>query len=164
MKSARLKSLVRKILNDLACEPIPAHVCELSILLTNDAEIRELNRIYRRKDKATDVLSFSQIEGTDGASSALLGDLVISLDMTAAQAKKYRVTFDRELIRLLIHGLLHLHGYDHEKVSAAQAQRMRRKETELMAKYANVSLRAQAKQSRGGQYIASAERRNPGGE
>ncbi len=111
---------------------IPAGACSLSIVLTDDEEIHGLNRDFRGKDKPTDVLSFSQLEGGAEQHSRSLGDVVISLDTTARQAKEYRVTFDRELLRLLIHGILHLFGHDHEGVPKAVAARMRRLEASLM--------------------------------
>ena len=133
VKTKTVKNLLKKILNDLASEPIPEMVNEVSIVFTDDREIHDLNRSYRGKDKPTDVLSFSQLENSDEiAPSSSLGDIVISLDTTLRQAKEYRVTPDTELLRLLIHGLLHLLGYDHEKVSAKVAQAMRRKEEVLM--------------------------------
>lgn len=89
----------------------------VSISLVRDATIRKLNRAYRGKDAATDVLSFGLLEGEgprDGA-ERLLGDVVISLDTARRQAADYDATLDMELRRLLIHGLLHLLGHDHER-------------------------------------------------
>lgn len=94
-----------------------------------------MNQDYRAKDKPTDVLSFAQADGLAGVFSNSLGDLVISLDTAKRQAKRFRHSFARELQRLLVHGLLHLLGYDHEKVSKAKAQQMRRLERKLMSKY-----------------------------
>jgi len=99
--------------------------CEVSLVLTGDDEIRELNRQYRRKDKATDVLSFPL------GDPYMLGDVVISIDRAAAQAESYGVTVDEELGRLLIHGILHLIGYDHVN-GGHQARKMCEKEAELM--------------------------------
>lgn len=93
--------------------------------------MRRLNREYRGLDKTTDVLSFPLHEaGAIGPGDAL-GDIVISIPRTAAQAEAYGVSFNNELLRLLLHGLLHLIGYDHEK-NAYQKQRMQRKEKELI--------------------------------
>jgi probable rRNA maturation factor len=103
---------------------------ELSLRLTRDAEIQELNRRYRGKDRATDVLSFSLREGQFGEMARALGDVVISLDTAARQAKENHVRLDQEVDRLLVHGVLHLAGYDHEK-SAREARRMKRKERTL---------------------------------
>jgi probable rRNA maturation factor len=103
---------------------------ELSILLVSDAEIRRLNRAWRGKDRATDVLSFAQREGAGGAPDGLLGDVVISVDTAKRQAAARGATLPREGERLLIHGLLHLLGYDHER-SAAEARRMRARERTL---------------------------------
>lgn len=106
------------------------------MLFTDDAEIHILNKTYRNKDKATDVLSFPHAEaGERHTGHPFLGDLVISLDTTKRQARQYKVTFGQELLRLLIHGTLHLFGYDHEKVPKSKAAAMRRKEKQLFGKY-----------------------------
>jgi rRNA maturation RNase YbeY len=99
---------------------------ELSVVLVSDAEMRRLNRRWRGRDRPTDVLSFPQDEGRNG----LLGDVVISLDTARRQAAEQGTTLGREADRLLIHGLLHLLGYDHER-SPAEARRMQRRERTL---------------------------------
>jgi len=112
---------------------------ELSIVFVNDRRMKELNRLYRSIDASTDVLSFplySSMKEVREASKTLpgailLGDIVINLHKTVEQAKERCNTFYEELTFLLVHGLLHLIGYDHE-VSAYQARKMRKKESELM--------------------------------
>jgi probable rRNA maturation factor len=112
---------------------------ELSILLTGDPQIRRLNREWRGKDKATDVLSFPQYDATQLRSLARrkssdtweLGDIVISLPRAYAQAKGRGFRPRQELDWLLVHGLLHLLGYDHE-VSAAEEAKMRALELGLL--------------------------------
>ena len=86
---------------------------EISVYITNDEEIRELNKTYRGKDKPTDVLSFPLNETFDGY--RILGDIVISQDTAERQAKELGHSLKEEVQRLLIHGLVHLLGYDHEK-------------------------------------------------
>jgi probable rRNA maturation factor len=113
---------------------------ELSLVLTDDAAIRALNRVFRRKDSATDVLSFPQLEiGSTGAAKcsvrdygmpAMLGDVVISVDTAQRQAERLGETPQSRLRTLLIHGVLHLLGYDHEK-SRSEARRMFAREREL---------------------------------
>lgn len=100
---------------------------ELSILLVTDRRIRALNRAWREKDAATDVLSFPLSEPA-GAGS-LLGDVVISLDTAARRARAERRAVGAELDRYLAHGLLHLLGYDHERPGDARAMAV--KEAEL---------------------------------
>jgi probable rRNA maturation factor len=100
---------------------------ELSVLLVSDAVIRGFNRDYRGKDRPTDVLSFAQGEGQGPCPEGILGDVVISVDTAARQARERRATLGRESERLLIHGILHLLGYDHER-SVAEARRMQRRE------------------------------------
>jgi probable rRNA maturation factor len=87
---------------------------ELSIVLTDDAHIRELNREYRDKDEPTDVLSFGQMEGEPFvAPIPVLGDLVISLQTAQRQATSIGHPLGAEVRILLVHGLLHLLGHDH---------------------------------------------------
>jgi rRNA maturation RNase YbeY len=116
---------------------------ELSLVLTGDAPIRELNRSFRGKDRSTDVLSFPQLDNCaearpehaaarDETMPAALGDVVISVDTALRQAERLGVTPESRLRSLLIHGVLHLLGYDHEK-SRAEAQRMFARERELSA-------------------------------
>lgn len=129
---ASLRRFLKIILLQLEYEPIQSSIANLSITFTDDKQIQELNRDYRGKDKPTDVLSFSLIEGEEGGPVFSLGDIVISLDMTLKQAAEYDVAFDQELARLLIHGLLHLYGYDHEEVPPEEAEEMQSKEDLLM--------------------------------
>ena len=103
---------------------------ELSILLVSDAEMRKLNRSYRGKDRPTDVLSFSQREGV-APMDGLLGDVVISVDTARRQAAERGERIGIEADRLLVHGVLHLLGYDHER-SSAEARRMQRRERALV--------------------------------
>ena len=103
---------------------------ELSILLVNDREMRALNRRYRGIDRTTDVLAFAQQEGAGSTPDGLLGDVVISVDTARRQARDAGSSLGAEADRLLIHGLLHLLGYDHER-SAAEARRMQRRERML---------------------------------
>jgi probable rRNA maturation factor len=104
----------------------------LSLSLVGDSAIRSLNHRYRGKDKATDVLSFP-LEGDtqSAAQERLLGDVVISVDTARRQAAVYDASLQRELYRLLIHGLLHLKGHDH--VRADDRRMMRREERRLAA-------------------------------
>ncbi|MGD0670546.1 MAG: rRNA maturation RNase YbeY [Candidatus Binatus sp.] len=117
--------------------------CELSLTLTSDRVIRRLNRDFRGIDAATDVLSFSQIEQAGAApldprsvknSPGLpVGDVVISIDTAIRDAREFRVSPASRLRRLLIHGFLHLIGYDHER-SASDARRMFARERTLAVK------------------------------
>jgi len=101
---------------------------ELSILLADDATIHELNRTYRDTDAPTDVLSFAQTEGEPFAqpegAARHLGDVAISVDTARRQAAEYGVTLQDELAHLLVHGILHLLGYDHEQPDDAAAMRL----------------------------------------
>ena len=105
---------------------------EVSILLTADADIRELNQQFRSIDQATDVLSFPQNAEEDPPipGELILGDIAVSLDTAQVQAKEHGLTFEEEIILLLIHGILHLLGYDHE-ISEQEEEKMRSKTREL---------------------------------
>jgi probable rRNA maturation factor len=88
---------------------------DISILLTNDERLRELNQQFRKKNKPTDVLSFSAVEWSEGRASKHLGDLAISLDTAANQAESFGHSLATEVKILILHGTLHLAGYDHEQ-------------------------------------------------
>jgi probable rRNA maturation factor len=94
----------------LAC-----HERELSILFTDDDHIAELNRKYRGKDKATNVLAFPMTGDPKDVESGMLGDIVISVDTAARESLDAGETTEVTIYRLLVHGLLHLLGYDHER-------------------------------------------------
>ena len=106
---------------------------ELSVSLVRDDEIRDLNRRYRHKDRATDVLAFALREGAFDIVGDALGDVVISLETARRQACEHGGTLVDEVDRLLVHGSLHLAGYDHE-ISPREERRMRRKEREVHAR------------------------------
>jgi probable rRNA maturation factor len=114
---------------------------ELSLALVTDPEIHVLNRQYRGKDKPTDVLSFPL---ADELQPFLLGDVVISVETAARQAQRRGHSLREELQTLLIHGVLHLLGYDHE-ISRREATRMHRKEREVKAALANLAERTLAR-------------------
>lgn len=105
---------------------------ELSILLVNDNLMQEMNRLYRNKDKTTDALAFSMRDGQyPDINPAILGDIVISLPTAGRQAKEKGHGIYDEIAVLLIHGILHLIGYDHEEGKKGNL-RMRKKEKELL--------------------------------
>jgi probable rRNA maturation factor len=124
--TANLKKQVKIILQALEC-----HDDELSILIVDDAKIRQLNHQYRNIDSATDVLSFPQNEGEDAEFiSQMLGDVVISVETAHRQAMEHQFSLEQELVLLLIHGTLHLLGYDHER-SLEEEKIMKQKTWEL---------------------------------
>ena len=105
---------------------------EVSILLTGDKDIRRLNQEFRSIDQPTDVLSFPQNADEDPCitEEVILGDIAVSLDIAKAQAKEHGLDFKEEIILFLIHGILHLLGYDHE-ISEKEETKMRNKTREL---------------------------------
>jgi pyridoxine 5-phosphate synthase len=105
---------------------------ELSILLVDDFQIEELNRSWRHKSGPTNVLAFSLTEGEDSAMGLnLLGDIVISVETAAREARNEDVSLHSRLQILLVHGFVHLIGYDHKK-SEFEAERMHNREKELL--------------------------------
>ena len=130
----RLKAvsgLAKAVLKDLGCRDN----AELSILLTDNKGIQELNKRYLKKDKPTDVLSFPvgdfNSELLTPNPELILGDIVISIETAKTQAKENGVAFYEEIARLLIHGILHLFGFDHDR-SSKEAQRMKKQEERLL--------------------------------
>lgn len=131
--------LVQEILKELG-----EAEAEVGLILTGDAEIRRLNRRYRGVDRATDVLAFpmrarstagdkKQVTGarSQGLGYDLLGDIVISVPTAKRQAEQAGHSLGQEMSILIVHGLLHLLGYDHER-SLKEAKRMQKIEKKLL--------------------------------
>ena len=137
------RAFIRKVIRTaLAAEGI-TFPCEIDVLLTHDAGIHQINRDMRQVDRATDVLSFPEFDLTPGqlpdeedadpgTGLVPLGDMVISMEHVAAQAKEYGHSNRRELAYLVVHSVLHLLGYDHLDEGPMKAQ-MRGREEAIMA-------------------------------
>jgi probable rRNA maturation factor len=124
-----LRSAARRILSASGCPE-----ARLSILVTDDAGIRAINRDWLGKDRPTNVISFAMQEGEGaGVQADLLGDVVISVETAARDAAEAGLPVEHELYFLLLHGILHLLGYDHERGTPAEARRMESREQELFA-------------------------------
>ena len=97
---------------------------EVSIIFVDEARIREINNDFRHIDRATDVISFAFSEG-EGAKFApyLLGDIFICTDVVANHAEKYGTTFNEEMVFMVVHGILHLLGFDHHKKKEREEMR-----------------------------------------
>lgn len=105
---------------------------ELSILLVDDEAIKDLNRRYLKRNRPTNVISFPMREGEmSHLHPEVLGDIVVSLETAKREAEMMGIPFEKRLLMLLIHGLLHLLGYDHEG-PREEARRMEKKERELL--------------------------------
>ncbi len=125
LDSRLLRSRAVRILKEVG-----QSISELSIAIVMDDESAALNSKHRGKDSATDVLSFSLLEGDHSAHRGkLLGDVVIGIETAARQARAAHRGLDEEVARLLIHGILHLLGWDHE--ASAEAKLMRAEERRL---------------------------------
>ena len=136
------RAFIRKVIRTaLAAEGV-TFPCEIDVLLTHDAGIHQINRDMRQVDRATDVLSFPEFDLTPGqlpgeedadpgTGLVPLGDMVISMEHVAAQAKEYGHSNRRELAYLVVHSVLHLLGYDHLDEGPMKAQ-MRGREEAIM--------------------------------
>jgi probable rRNA maturation factor len=122
--SRKLMTVARAILDLTGHEK-----AELSLALIGNTEMRRLNARYRSKDYPTDVLSFPA-EKNLPVETPLIGDVIISVEKAAEQAKARRRRLDEEMVTLLIHGIVHLLGYDHER-SAKDARVMGRLEKKI---------------------------------
>ena len=132
---ACLERSARAILADVG-EPS----AELGILFVGDQRMRSLNRRYRGKDRTTDVLAFALREASHSF-SGMLGDVVIAVPTAARQAQQGQRSLDEELLVLLIHGILHLCGYDHER-GEKDARRMSRRERMMLRSLSQLPKRA----------------------
>lgn len=133
-QQSRLK--IRKIpLRKVAQRILSASGCpdaQLSILIVDDPGIQEINRDYLNKDRPTNVISFAMQEGEGGGVQPdLLGDVVISADTAERDSLDAQSSFESELYFLLLHGILHLLGYDHERGTEADAKLMEAREREI---------------------------------
>ena len=125
----KIRKAGQKILADLALPD-----AELSILLVNDAQIRELNRRYLQRDKPTNVLAFPMRKGEYATLHPhILGDLVISVETAQRQSRRFGLNPLQMIILLMVHGILHLIGYEHEGTKKG-AREMAIKQRELFRK------------------------------
>ena len=114
-------------------EGVDTERAEISLTLTEPEEIRQLNREYRNTDSVTDVLSFPQFENVSEMpeqGELCLGDVVICRQRITQQAQEYGHSFERELVYLFVHSMLHLMGYDH--MEEDEKKKMREKEEKVM--------------------------------
>ena len=128
LKNQMIKRKLKEVLKDLAC-----HDGELSILFTDDSHIAEMNEHYLGKKGPTNVLAFPMSVGSPpNVESGMLGDVVVSIDTAIRESKKLGEPLEKTIYRLLIHGLLHLLDYDHER-SHKEACRMSSEQKRLLA-------------------------------
>lgn len=126
LNKKRITRVARSILSLMEKDKV-----ELSILFVGEMRMLMLNRQYRGINKSTDVLSFEAGISLDVYQRDVLGDVVININKVEEQAVSSGISFYDELYRLLIHGILHLLGYDHED-SGYKARLMRKKEREIL--------------------------------
>ncbi|MXN66811.1 rRNA maturation RNase YbeY [Stappia sp. GBMRC 2046] len=132
--AARFRQLFERAVHEAFAEEnlraVPG--AELSLVLTDDASIRELNREWRGKDKPTNVLSFPGGDEDEPPFGPLLGDIVIARETLEREAESEKKSFEAHLTHLFIHGLLHLFGYDHQ--IEEEAQEMEDAERRILAR------------------------------
>lgn len=122
-----IRQKTKQILNALGCD---AH--EVSVVITDNDQIQQLNFRYRKVNKPTNVLAFPMQEGQFGnITPGLLGDIVISCETAQKEAKSANISLEERISQLLIHGILHLIGFDHE-ASESDAGKMEEKSLELL--------------------------------
>ena len=132
----RLRSSLKRLMRELRCEE-----SELSLLLVDDDQIREYNRTYLKRDRPTNVISFSMREGEfSDINPQLLGDIILSVETAYRDAAAVGIDFMDEVEFLVIHGLLHLLGYEHENVPTEEVRRMKTREKALFSLLSNTSL------------------------
>jgi probable rRNA maturation factor len=122
-----LARLARKVLDSIGRQEATADVTFI-----RDRAMRKLNRTYRGIDSPTDVLSFSYDEGAPGTDARHLGDVIISVETAEKYARQLSLEFDRELEHLVIHGILHLAGFDHETDNGEMNRLERRLRRQLL--------------------------------
>lgn len=123
----RMRRHLKRLLNELNLKE-----AEISILLVDDDQIRKINMTYLNRDRPTNVVSFSMVEGSYGhIHPEILGDIIISTETAARDALTGQLDFMDEMEFLMIHGLLHLIGYNHENTSSAESEKMKIREREL---------------------------------
>jgi probable rRNA maturation factor len=137
LKKTPVKEFMLKVLDVLGKDK-----WEVSVLFTGDAFIQKLNRDYRGKDEPTDVLSFAQVDSKeafpDKGGRFYAGDIVISMETLAKNAEYFGISVNEELKRLLVHGLLHLSGMDHENNDVDQPMLV--KQEKILKKFSGVVL------------------------
>ena len=134
-----LQSLAERVLGKAAAylkkhekQPFPKRTLELSLVFTDDASIREINAEWRSQDKATNVLSFPAFPLQPGGKPGpMLGDIIIARETVEREAIDLEKSFDDHLTHLMVHGFLHLFGYDH--MNNNEAERMEGLETRILA-------------------------------
>jgi rRNA maturation RNase YbeY len=126
LRSEQKKNLKRKAIFILKTLDVSRNK-ELCVAFVDDEEMRKLNADYRNINRTTDVLSFPQ----DGPNDSMLGDVIISIDTAIRRSKLQKLNIEDEIHKLMIHGILHLLGYDHKKKNEARV--MRKKELEILS-------------------------------
>ncbi len=124
------KKILRLLSKEICQKASEGKIISISVVLIGSKKMKEINYKYRGKNYLTDVLSFSFIDETH-EDEIYLGEILINPEKALIQARQYRATFWQEINRLLVHGILHLLGYDHE-ASPQDAKKMRQMENKIL--------------------------------
>ena len=130
VRKREIKHFIKRI-----CDILSLHDLSVTLILTDNEYIRDINRRYRNQDHPTDIITFAYRENPFPRSSTEvehLGDIYLSLERALENSQEYSVDFISELKLLLVHGVLHLLGYDHE-LSERDDKKMREREQEILA-------------------------------
>jgi probable rRNA maturation factor len=132
MAMTKIQQKARDILNVLEC-----HDAELSVLIVDDPQIATLNQQYLHRSGPTNVIAFPMhTDVFPNINPGILGDVVISIETAAKEGERIGIGMEERIIQLLVHGILHLIGYDHE-VSETEAEMMEQKEKDILKKIKN---------------------------
>lgn len=139
------KAWLERVAQEVGAAEAVAYPAALSVVITDDEAVRELNRRWRGMDRTTDVLSFSFQEGDaefppDPEGVIQLGEVIISLPQAQRQAERRGYSLRREITLLAVHGILHLLGYDHER--PAERKKMQAREAEILSRLMEGDTRA----------------------
>jgi probable rRNA maturation factor len=129
VKKREIKHFIKRI-----CDILSLHDLSITMILTDNEFIRDINRRYRNQDRPTDIITFAYRENPfpqNGSEVEHLGDIYLSLEKALENSQEYGVDFISELKLLLVHGVLHLIGYDHE-LSEREEKKMREREEEIL--------------------------------
>ena len=131
-----LRQIIRRVLRDL----LPAKRFDLAIFIVRSPEMAQLNETHLQHEGPTDVITFDYLEKPNQVSrplTVLHGEIFVCFDEAVSQARRFRTTWPDELVRYIIHGLLHLRGYDDQR--PADRRRMKREEDRLLKEIARCS-------------------------
>lgn len=131
------ESLIKKIVKEILKKEKNKTEYGLSVALVSPGTIKKINKTYLRRNRVTDVLSFPSVKSMDPFQKRSLGEIIICPQKIKKDSRKYKIDFETEFSRVLIHGVLHILGYDHEE-SAKESERMEKRQSFYLDKFLKV--------------------------